>query len=193
MADDVHRSALRATAKIALSLTVIGCGGRVEVHETPDTPEGTGGAPGTTSSTTTITVGPGGAPGTGGTTALGGAGGTEAIFCDAASPAAPVELDPASFACCVDHLTSQPTESWTSPTEELVACCYEVVGQIDQEPALASQIDESLVAPVWPADDQIGCCEVLGNPCTMPCGCTVWGPPMPFRLAGRLRLLDEVA
>ena len=56
MADDVHRSALRATAKIALSLTVIGCGGRVEVPETPDTPEGTGGAPGTTSSTTTITV-----------------------------------------------------------------------------------------------------------------------------------------
>lgn len=193
MTDDIHRTALRATAKIALGLTVAGCGSRVEVHEAPSTEGADGGAPTTASATSTTAAQGGASAGRGGAAGIGGAGGATEAFCDAAPPPTPVELDPAAFGCCVDHLSSQPAESWSSPTDELVACCHEVVGQIDQAPALASQIDEGLVAPVWPEDDQIGCCEVLGNPCTMPCGCTVWGPPMPFRLRAALRSLDEVA
>ena len=193
MTDDVHRDALRATLKIALGLTVLSCGGRVEVHEA-DEPDGSdGGAPGTSSVASSSAAQGGATTNLGGADGVGGAGGAPEAFCDAAPPASPVELDPASFACCVDHLSSQPQPVWEAPTEELVACCNEVVGQIDQEPALASQIDESLVAPVWPQDETIGCCEVLGNPCTMPCGCTVWGPPMPYRLRRPLQLLDEVA
>ena len=108
MTEDVHRSALRATAKIALGLTVMGCGGRVEVHEAADAPESKGGAP-PTGSVTTTTAGQGGATvGRGGAGGIAGAGGTDDVFCDAASPASPVDLDPGSFACCVDHLMSQP-------------------------------------------------------------------------------------
>jgi hypothetical protein len=192
MPDDVHRRALRATAKIALSLTVVGCGGRVEIPAPAGDDAGAGGAPVTSTPSPSTTTGNGGAPVVQTTTGQGGAGGVMVAACEPTDPTAPVSLDPQSFGCCVDHLTNQTQAAWQSPDEQTLGCCHEVVGQIDQDPSLLAQIDESLVAPVWPDDGSITCCEVLGNPCTMPCGCTVWGPPIPYRLPGRLPSLDEL-
>ena len=122
-----------------------------------------------------------------------GAGGSEPqMVCQAADPTTPVSLDPASFGCCVDYLGGQPSAAWSQPQAELVACCHEVVGQIDLDQSLMAQIDPVLVAPVWPDTGTIGCCQILGNPCSAPCGCTVWGPPVPRRLGARLWLLDEL-
>jgi hypothetical protein len=67
-----------------------------------------------------------------------------------------------------------------------------VVGQIDLDPSLLALVDEALVAPVWPEKDAPSCCNILGNPCTAPCGCTVWGPPVPARLEGHLWSLDRL-
>lgn len=186
MNDDIHRAALRATAKVALSLTVLGCGGHVEIAASESKGEaGHGGAPPTpTSSSRAASTSSG----------RGGAGGTQmpGPMCDAATPGDPVTLDPGAFACCADWLPEQPAQSWIEQPMELVACCNELVGQIDLDPALMTGLDPSLVAPVWPDDGTPSCCDVLGNPCTAPCGCVVWGPPVPRGLYRALWSLAEL-
>jgi hypothetical protein len=189
MTDDIHRAALRATAKVALSLTVFGCGGSVEVQSPTEGPiAGAGGAP--TPQHPDGGATPIGVGGSGGTQGMGGSEPT--LMCSATEPPALVSIDPAAFGCCVDFLGEQALSTWQQPTEELIACCHEVVGQIDQDPALTAQIDPALVAPIWPEKPAPSCCDVLGNPCTMPCGCTVWGPPVPYGVRGRLLMLDEL-
>lgn len=192
--DDIHQAALRATARIALSLTVFSCGGRVQFEqdegETDPKPP------------TDLTTGPIAAQGSGGdggraswTTGggEGGAGGVSApTICSAAPPGEVVALDAPAFACCAAFLGETQATDWQVPAPELYACCNEVVGQIDLDPSLASHIEPSLVAPVWPETEGDTCCNLLGNPCTFPCGCTVWGPPVPRSLGGRLRSLEQL-
>jgi hypothetical protein len=177
---------LRATAKVALSLTVFGCGSRVTVVAQEGSGEvapSQGGAP----TTPTSTVSAGGAR-----HAQGGAGGTAPATCSPSDPGELVTLDPQTFGCCVDFLDEQTDDAWATPPEKLTACCHEVVGQIDLDPSLLALVDEALVAPVWPEKDAPSCCNILGNPCTAPCGCTVWGPPVPARLEGHLWSLDRL-
>lgn len=192
--DDIHQAALRATARIALSLTVLSCGGRVQFeHEESETEP----TPPTVDGPTTGPIAAQGAGGGGGrdswTTGGGGEGGVSApTICSAAPPGEVVALDAPAFACCAGFLGGTRATDWQLPTPELYACCNEVVGQIDLDPSLASNIEPSLVAPVWPETEGDSCCDLLGNPCTFPCGCTVWGPPVPRSLRGRLRSLEQL-
>lgn len=182
---DIHRAALRATAKVALTITALGCGGHV--IETPNE-EGRGGDP-------LATTSGGGAPtvyrpAAGGAPHEGGGGGT--LACSPSPPSEPVSLDPGAFGCCVDWLGDQPESAWQTPDATLVGCCHELVGQIDLDPSLLASVDPTLVAPVWPEKDALSCCDILGNPCSAPCGCTVWGPPMPRSLRVALTSLDAL-
>ncbi len=183
--DDVHRAALRATAKVALTLTAFGCGGRVIAA--PDEQNQGGEPPATTSgggAPAVVVPSAGGAPNEGG--------GGDALACIPTSPGDPVSIDPAAFGCCVDYLGAQPEASWLTPGDMLVGCCHEVVGQIDLDPSLQASVDPALVAPVWPEKDALSCCDILGNPCSAPCGCTVWGPPMPRGVRGLLSPLSAL-
>jgi hypothetical protein len=184
MERDIHQAALRATAKVALSLTVIGCGARVDVLAG----EPNGGAGGTgASSTSRTTV----ATATSQSAAASGAGGAAPV-CKAPAPHEPVQIDPQAFACCAEMLPKQPKQAWDDPDPALLACCHTIVGQIDLNPKLVSQIDAKLVAPVWPDPQGPTCCGVLGNPCSNPCGCTVWGPPVPRAVVGMLLSLAQL-
>ena len=171
---EIHRAALRATAKIALSLTVVGCAAHVEVSGASEQRgEGGGRDVRATSSAT------GGAP-------------TESLVCDAAAPGEEVTADAVAFDCCVNQLQAEPAANFDAPSAGLLACCNEVIQQIVANPALLADITASLVAPVWPEPNGPSCCNVLGNPCSAPCGCTVWGPPVPRALARRLHTLAEL-
>ncbi len=185
---EIHRRALRATAKVALSLTVIGCGARVEFAEDEDD---TASSSGTDDASSVSTTGGGAPVVTIATTSGGGEAPVEA--CVPSPPGELVELDAPSFGCCVAFLGGVGEADWASPTEQHLGCCNEVVGQIDLDPALAENIEPSLVAPVFPATGGTSCCDILGSPCSLPCGCTVWGPPVPWSIAGTALLsLDEL-
>ncbi len=191
---DIHRRALRATARVALTLTVVGCGARVTlVEEESDGESDTTSVSSGTDSTVVSTSGSG-AGGTAQTSTSTGEGGEPPVeACVASPPGELVEVDAASFGCCVAYLQGVGPSDWLAPSEQHVGCCNEVVGQIDLDPTLSAAIEPSLVAPVWPETGGTSCCDILGNPCTMPCGCTVWGPPVPWSIAGRpLLSLDDL-
>jgi len=206
MDDEIQRTALRATAKVALALTVIGCGSRVTVSLSDDggtQDDAAGGAGGVYGLNLAGTGGGrwagggshgiGGIGGIGGSGASAGAGGSEELLCGAPPPGESVTIDPAQFACCSDWLTDNHSEAWNNPSAEVLSCCNEIVGQSELDPTRAATVPAELVAQVWPSNDAPSCCDVLGNPCSAPCGCTVWGPPVPAPVAGRLSLLDELA
>ena len=198
--EDIHRRALRATAKVALTLTVMGCGAQVLVEEETEADSSASSGPNTTVGVvSTSGSGAGGTSQTSQTsqtsssTTTGEGGEPPTAACTPAPPGELVEVDGATFGCCVAFLEGVGESDWASPSEQHFGCCNEVVGQIDLDPALAATIDPSLVAPVFPSTGGTSCCDILGNPCTLPCGCTVWGPPVPWALAGRRLLsLDEL-
>src|SRR5262245_40595999 len=98
--DRVHEMALRAAARVALALTVAGCGTTVELADGGTTSAGAGGAHGSSSragATTQVSA----SSGAGG---AGGAGGAATATCEATALGEQVSLDPASFACCADFL-----------------------------------------------------------------------------------------
>jgi hypothetical protein len=190
--EDINRRALRATARVALTLTVMGCGARVQL--TDDETDSESAASFGASSPSTASGGEGGVGGAPQPSTTTGEGGeTPVAVCSPAAPGEVVEVEAATFGCCVAFLEGVGESDWASPSEQHLGCCHEVVGQIDLDPALAASIEPSLVAPVFPSTGGTSCCDILGNPCTLPCGCTVWGPPVPRALAGRrLWSLDEL-
>ena len=187
---EIHRAALRATAKIALSLTVVGCAAHVEVSGASEQ-RGEGGGRDIRATSSATGSATNSATNSATSSATGGAP-TESLVCDAAAPGEEVTADAVAFDCCVNQLQAEPAANFDAPSAGLLACCNEVIQQIDANPALLADITASLVAPVWPEPNGPSCCNVLGNPCSAPCGCTVWGPPVPRALARRLHTLAEL-
>ena len=192
MEREIQRAALRATAKVALSLTVFGCGATVEVVPAPEkkTPDTKARPPATTNLGGHGGARPIGANGGAGAMATGGAGGTSNAVCGAPELGTPVSVDPDQFGCCLEVLDASPP--FVDPTDDVVSCCNVIVGQIDLEPSLLETVNPDYLAQTFPENDSPSCCDVLGNPCSFPCGCTVWGPPMPTAVVGRLRSLAEL-
>ncbi|MCA9621382.1 MAG: hypothetical protein KC731_20310, partial [Myxococcales bacterium] len=121
-----------------------------------------------------------------------GVGGQPVAVCEPTPLGEQVSLDPQTFGCCAAELLAEPLASWGTPSEDMIACCYDVVWQVELDPTLALQIPASLIEPIGPDSGAASCCQALGSPCTIACGCTVWGPPMPRAIAFSLASLDAL-
>jgi hypothetical protein len=181
MDPNVKKLALRATAKVALSLTVAGCVGQVSLDEAAE-PELDAPDPGRITDPvyagrTAPALRP--AP-------------DEELACDAATgQGAPV--DAAQVACC-DDLVGElaPTgegnweEEWqawqaAAADPDVQGCCGVLVAAVEQDSAARATIG-------WQALS--ACCDALEFPAGP--ACTPWGPPVPPALR-RLVPLMEVA
>lgn len=188
MHDDIRRRALQITAKVALSLTVFGCGGTVEVAseapvtddpptEPPD-PDDPGEEPrdGRPERPTERPTDP-------------------ALACDAVPPGEPVTaLDEDRLACCVDLLeplwadeTVAGWEAWqqTKLDPDVAGCCNVVVAHV------AASLE---IAPAIGWSEVTQCCDAAGFPAGP--ACTPWGPPVPpvgLRGLTSLDLLEAMA
>ena len=127
---EIHRAALRATAKIALSLTVVGCAAHVEVSGASEQRGEGGGRDVRATSSATGSA----------TSSATGSAPTESLVCDAAAPGEEVTADAVAFDCCVNQLQAEPAANFDAPSAGLLACCNEVIQQIDANPALLADI-----------------------------------------------------
>jgi hypothetical protein len=167
MDDQIRRAALRATAKIALSLTVLGCTSTVQL-ETVNTDEPIEDDP---PPIETPSEEPLEDPGRVAIPSP-----PEALACDAPRPGEEVSIDDAQLDCCLGVLEPLiPTgevntwEQWQQDAEEpaVMGCCVVAVSHVSDD---------------WSKMDTVGwetvnsCCAIdqsLGP------ACSPWGPPMP--------------
>jgi hypothetical protein len=189
MNDDIRRQALRATAKIALSLTVIGCGGTVDVA----------------GSSQTVTDEPNepiedplepqpNEPHPDGPDAIGEVTfpeqEEEALVCDAPPVGDEVAiLDGGKLDCCMDFLeptwpepTAEGWEQWQTAMQDpdIGACCNVVTAHVGESA-------EPLADVTW--DQFQNCCVATGF---AQVACTPWGPPVPPAWDGALTSLDAL-
>lgn len=163
MRESTRRAALRATAKVALSLTVVGCAAEVQLPR-EDNEDATVG----TDEELTRAGGRTGSP-----TASGGSSGDE-LVCDAPPVGEVVLLDAELVQCCTSFIepatpTDGPSwETWQSVADpDLDGCCQVLVAHVDQDTTGAGDLWEMMSA----------CCMRLDYP--MGPACTPWGPPVP--------------
>jgi hypothetical protein len=208
----IRRAALRATAKVALSFTVMGCGHSVAVGQPDGATEeeeaiaGKGDGYGATTADGGGQLAAGGAGGAGGMYAAGGAGGRampdDEALCAAPLPETemgefsiglvPIALDGAQLECCagaLPELVSVYTslndwDAWNAQKgdDDIQGCCNVAIQHI--------QADFQNGATVG-SDVQWACCDALGHPVGP--ACTPWGPPVPPSFDGDLAELWEVA
>ena len=167
MNDLIRLKALRAAAKVALSLTVVGCAGNVQF----DAGESNPGPPEDDSDSVVVAD-----PEENEVSHLIGVTMPDPedgkLMCEAPPVGEQVEIDEAQLACCVEFiepLTPQNTD-WDSWSElaandaDVAACCNVAVHNAEQD---FEAVDWQLVQ---------SCCLVGGleGP-----ACTPWGPPMP--------------
>jgi len=176
----IRRQALQTTAKVALSLTVLACGGTVEVAQEapaqtdppPDPPEPIDEEQGERLPSQASFPEE-----------------EEPLACDAAPVGEEVTiLDDEQLGCCLDQLEpvwpAEGPDGWeqwqeTMQDEDVGACCNVVVAHADQ--ATTFDLFETLG---W--DKIQRCCEAAGSPVGP--ACTPWGPPVPPHLRGVMPL-----
>ena len=171
MNDQTRRAALRATAKIALSLTVVGCASTVQL-ETANTDEPIEEGPTQVERfdeampddpiPTTPAPTPAKTP--------------DQLVCDAPHPGEEVAIDDAQLDCCIELLEPlipsgevNSWEQWQQDAEDLsvMGCCAVAVSHVSAD---------------WNKSETVGwetlnsCCSI--DPALGP-ACTPWGPPMP--------------
>lgn len=169
MDDNIRRAALRATAKVALSFTVMACGGVAQVPSTnsddaiADDPSQEL-TPPTDAYEAPVAVSylPASPP-------------EEELACNAPLPGEVTEADAEQLNCCTEHLeTVFPSggdwESWLESAAEpsAQACCNVVIAGVGFDWELIDQVG---------GDTVYACCEALGFPSSP--ACTPWGPPVP--------------
>lgn len=163
MRDDVARAALRAAARLALTTTVLGCGGRVTV----DTP-----TKGHTASNEP---------------ALGGSGGSGGLSTETEQPPCGEAGDPAApgaeaVACCSElaHVAFPEPGVFPDPVTvdaDVKDCCGVLAAHYDA--LLANGAGGSAADPwTWQGDGDVqwACCASIDYASTT---CTPWGPPVP--------------
>ena len=176
MDESIRRAALRATAKVALAMTVMGCLGEVRV-DSAGAQAGEGGD----QPATPDPLEPG-AGGTGGATATPD---PEALACEAPYPDEAVILDSDQLGCCEDLLgpllpaVGEQWDAWNEVSGELEVqgCCRVAVAHFDADP-VASEVPWETLGP---------CCDAIGFPSGP--ACTPWGPAVPPAVLGELPML----
>ena len=175
MDEKIRRAALRATAKVALAMTVVGCLGEVQVEADEANPEESDGPPEEEVTTTIAPPGPQ-RPEPGVETEL---------ACEAPGPDDEVALDPEQLDCCnallAPVLPSEP-DAWPAWIEAAAApdvqgCCRVELAHFEADPG----------GTVVPWDTVSPCCEALEFPVGV--ACTPWGPAVPPAVLGELPLL----
>jgi hypothetical protein len=191
------RAGLRASAKVALGLTAVGCGGVVgAAADSGAASTADASVPRDASTLREASPLPEAAA------SVDAAGGVDATACNAPPPSsllpegtnpdAAAGIDPATFDCCVASLEALvPADAGdifefpdaASPDPQLAACCAVVVVRLDRDYTVAEngdpdaaeatlQQDQTTAAPVrW------ACCNVANHPDGPTC--TPWGPPVP--------------
>jgi len=190
------RAGLRASAKVALGLVVIGCGGVVgDAADSGAESLADASVPRDAGKAETALAPEAAIPATD-------AGLSDALACNAPPPSsllpegsnldAAAAIDTATFDCCAASLEALlPADAGTifqfpdaaAPDPALAACCAVVVMRLDHDYTVVEngdpdaaeatlQQDQTTAAPVrW------ACCNVAGHPEGPTC--TPWGPPVP--------------
>jgi hypothetical protein len=170
-----RHAALSAAAKVALSMSALGCASTVIERAAGTGSTGQGGASSGATAGTTIT----GTASAGTTTTAssaagaGGAGGSSTV-CDAPPSGADASVGSAVFDCCVAFLepdASLPGGSFdpsAANDPRVVDCCQAIVAHVDQNYSDYSKV---------PYQELGACCTLLNNPVGP--ACTPWGPPVP--------------
>jgi hypothetical protein len=169
---------------VALSLTVFGCAGQVEIDRTPSndsdpTPDQPpidpaddptlSGMPGMPQNDPPI---------------------HSELACQAEPPGQVVDIDAEQLTCCVDLLApvvpinGEGWDVWTSDSTDpdVQGCCNVLIANVDADWNNAELLGYEAVS---------ACCQAIGSP-TGP-ACTPWGPPAPPIFDPELARLWEVA
>jgi len=173
-----HRLALRAAAKVAFSVSMIGCGGSIQESSVAEDSGAHAGEASVTDATAQ--------PLQDGATATFDA----ALFADAAlacqAPLLGVDASVSEdvFTCCLGVVAPyvsgpSPDASAAAADPAVVACCNAIVLHVDQ-----------VTADYGKAASDFGiCCPLVGDP--LGPACTPWGPPVPPSMPDEMP--DEVA
>jgi hypothetical protein len=197
----VFRAALRATARVAFTAALVGCGGALTGNE-PAQREDTGAGGDDADVATNGDATP--ARESGSTHASREAAPPEdsGLACNAPPPNALFRTDAAAstvtesmFECCMAEIApfiatdgSQASPDAAAADPDAVACCGAVVFAVDHQ--IASAFDGGQDAGEVSAFDKLGsngrwiCCDVLewpGGPT-----CSPWGPPTPPEMPGEV-------
>jgi hypothetical protein len=167
---ETRRAALSVAAKVALSMTLLGC----EHAATPGHAE---------------VADPGGGAGDHGSGAVDhGGGAAKKADPSCKTPPPNTAVDPAVFTCCIDYLAPYAPDGGhelTAPASklpEVKACCAAVIDAVTQHTENYSRV---------PPGEKNGCCTLLDHPPTLLC--TPWGPPVPPAMPEALREVWEAA
>jgi hypothetical protein len=170
-----RHAALAAAAKVALSMSALGCASSTVIEAAAGTGStGHGGATGGAMTGTTTSTASGGATTT--ASSAGGAGGTggSSTVCGAPPPDADASVGSAVMECCVAFLEPYAPEAGGSfdpsaANDPRVAdCCQAIVAHVDQNYQDAVKV---------PYQEMGACCTLLKYPLGL--ACTPWGPPVP--------------
>jgi hypothetical protein len=166
---------LRATAKVALSMTIVGCAAQVHLDpadEDPTPEPETPASPDEPTPIRAVALSP-----------------NEELSCSAPAPGDEVTLDDEQLACCATAIAdvAPPTgttwDAWMASgmhDPEVQGCCSVLIAHADADWATVDEVS-------WDAFN--ACCIALDSQSG---ACTPWGPPVP-PCVRRLPILEGLA
>jgi hypothetical protein len=182
---DAHRAALRAAAKVAFGVAILGCGGSTERAADESTePEATSGNESYDASQADLRGG----------RRRSDKNPKPLAQCDAGRPApsscSTIADTTAKEACCEGLLaTAFPNGNFqarvTDASAEVSACCQVIAEKVDRQSQNQGWAEDAGTF-TWPRTQ---CCSILGWPGSL--ACTPWGPPTPPPSNWRARAISR--